>query len=108
MEERIEGSHEDTGGAHSDTRGRPVFTRAAGALFFVAGYPGFWGVQSHWSGRCTGAVVVLDRRALTDLPTVLLALITLSLLWKWKKVPEPVIVLCAAIVGFTVYTFLHR
>lgn len=66
------------------------------------------GVTAAATGAITGAVVVLGRRTLTDLPTVLLALVTLGLLWKWKKVPEPVIVLFAAIVGFAVYTFLHR
>ncbi|GHO63322.1 hypothetical protein KSC_022140 [Ktedonobacter sp. SOSP1-52] len=66
------------------------------------------GVTAAAVGAITGAVVVLGRRTIIDLPTILLALITLGLLWKWKKVPEPVIVLCAGIVGLILYTVLHR
>jgi chromate transporter len=66
------------------------------------------GVTAAAVGAITGAVVVLGRRTIIDLPTILLALITLGLLWKWKKAPEPVIVLCAGIVGLILYTILHR
>ena len=66
------------------------------------------GVTAAATGAITGAVVVLGRRAIIDLPTALLALITLGLLWQWKKIPEPVMVLCAALVGLALYTFLHH
>jgi len=66
------------------------------------------GVTAAATGAITGAVVVLGRRAIIDVPTALLALITLGLLWQWKKLPELVIVLCAAGVGLALYTFLHR
>ena len=66
------------------------------------------GVTAAATGAITGAVVVLGRRTIIDLPTALLALITLGLLWQWKKIPEPVIVLFAAFVGLAVYTVLHR
>ncbi len=66
------------------------------------------GVTAAATGAITGAVVVLGRRTIIDLPTALLALITLGLLWRWKKVPEPLIVFGAALVGFAVYPFLHR
>src|SRR5438046_1446809 len=59
-------------------------------------------------GAITGAVVVLGRRTITDIPTVLLALVTLLLLWRWKKIPEPLIVLGAAIIGLLVYSALHH
>jgi chromate transporter len=36
-----------------------------------------------------------------------LAVITLLLLWKLKKLPEPVIVAGAAIVGLIAYPLLH-
>src|SRR5438034_8115899 len=51
------------------------------------------GVTAAAIGAITGAVVVLGRRTITDIPTVLLALVTLLLLWRWKKIPEPLIVL---------------
>jgi chromate transporter len=37
-----------------------------------------------------------------------LALVTLVLLWRWKKIPEPFIVGGAAVIGLVVYCVLHR
>jgi chromate transporter len=62
------------------------------------------GVTAAATGAISGAVVVLGRRTITDIPTALLALVTLGLLWRWKKLPEPLIVLGAAIVGLVLYT----
>jgi chromate transporter len=59
-------------------------------------------------GAITGSVIVLGRRSLVDAPTVAIALITLGLLWKFgKKLPEPLVVLVAAIVGLIVYPLTH-
>lgn len=66
------------------------------------------GVTAAAIGAITRAVVVLGRRTLIDIPTVLLALITLLLLWRWKKLPEPFIVLGAAVIGLIVYSVLHH
>jgi chromate transporter len=66
------------------------------------------GVTAAAVGAITGAVIVLARRSIIDLPTVLLALITVALLWKFKKLPEPVIVVGAALVGLVAYPFLHH
>ncbi len=66
------------------------------------------GVTAAATGAITGAVVILGRRTITDIPTVLLALVTLLLLWRWKKIPEPLIVLGAAIIGLVVYSALHH
>ena len=66
------------------------------------------GVTAAAIGAITGAVVVLGRRTITDIPTVLLALVTLVLLWRWKKIPEPFIIVGAAVVGLVVYSALHR
>lgn len=66
------------------------------------------GVTAAAIGAITGAVIVLGRRSLTDLPTVLIALLTLALLWKFKKkLPEPLVVLAAAIVGLIIYPLTH-
>jgi chromate transporter len=54
-------------------------------------------------GTITGAVIVLGKRSITDLPTILLAAITVALIWKFKKLPEPVIVAAAAVIGLLVY-----
>ncbi len=54
-------------------------------------------------GTIAGAVVVLGKRSITDIPTIAIMAVTLVLLWKVKKVPEPVIVALAAIAGLVVY-----
>ena len=66
------------------------------------------GVTAAATGAISGAVIILGRRTITDIPTVLLALVTLLLLWRWKKIPEPLIVLGAAIIGLLVYSALHH
>src|SRR5258708_7442516 len=66
------------------------------------------GVTAAAVGAITGAVIILGRRTIVDIPTVLLALVTLVLLWRWKKIPEPFIVLGAAVIGLVVYSALHR
>ena len=52
-------------------------------------------------------VIVLARRSIVDIPTALVALATVALLLKYKKLQEPVIVLAAAIIGIVVYPLLH-
>ena len=57
-------------------------------------------------GTIAGAVVVLGKRSITDLPTILILAVTLLLLWKAKKIPEPAIVVLAAVAGLVVYPLL--
>ena len=57
-------------------------------------------------GTITGAVVVLGKRSITDIPTIAIMTVTLLLLWKVKKIPEPAIVALAAIAGLVVYPLL--
>ncbi len=64
------------------------------------------GVTAAAIGTIAGAVVVLGRRSIVDLPTVVIGLTTVVLLWKAKKLPEPVIVAAAAIAGLVVYPLL--
>ena len=66
------------------------------------------GVTAAAIGAITGAVIVLGRRTITDIPTIALALVTLVLLWRWKKIPEPFVVLGAAVVGLIVFSLLHH
>jgi chromate transporter len=66
------------------------------------------GVTAAAVGAITGAVIILGRRTIIDIPTVLIALVTLTLLWRWKKIPEPFIVVGAAVVGLVVYSALHQ
>ena len=54
-------------------------------------------------GTITGAVVVLGKRSIIDIPTAVILLVTLVLLWKVKKIPEPAIVALAALAGLVIY-----
>ena len=65
------------------------------------------GVTAAAIGAITGAVIVLGKRSIIDIPTILFALITLVILWKSKKISEPIIVLGAAIIGLIVYPMVH-
>jgi chromate transporter len=67
-------------------------------LAFVAG------VTAAAIGAITGAVIVLAGRSVVDLTTAAIALVTVGLVWKVKKLPEPVIVAVAAIVGLAVFS----
>ena len=53
-------------------------------------------------GAISGAVIVLGRRSITDGVTAFIAIVTLVILWRWK-VPEPVIVVAAAVVGLLTF-----
>src|SRR5207244_4336301 len=52
------------------------------------------------TGAIAGAAVILGRRALMDLSTILIALVTLALLLAPRKIPEPVLIVAAGLVGF--------
>jgi chromate transporter len=56
------------------------------------------GVTAAATGAIAGAVVVLARRSVYDLPTMLICAVSLAVLFRWK-VPEPVLIACAAIAG---------
>src|SRR5713226_9038698 len=61
------------------------------------------GVTAAAIGAISGAVIVIGERSITDWVTASLALTTAGVLWRFKKVPEPVIVLLAAVVGLAVH-----
>ena len=57
------------------------------------------GVTAAATGAIAGAAVILGRRSLLDMPTILIALVTLTLLLVPKKIPEPVLIVAAGLVG---------
>ena len=71
------------------------------------------GVTAATVGAIAGACVVLGRRTIfeqawtPEFPKVVLLLATVGLLLKFKKLPEPVIVLGAAIIGLLIYPFVR-
>ncbi len=65
------------------------------------------GVTAAAVGAITGAVIVLGRRSIIDIPTVAIAIATGFILWKTKKVPEPVLILIAALIGLAIKLGSH-
>jgi chromate transporter len=61
------------------------------------------GVTAAAIGAIAGAVVVIGQRSITDWITAVLALVTAAVLWRFKKVQEPLIVLVAALIGLVVH-----
>src|SRR5262249_20116059 len=61
------------------------------------------GVTAAAVGAITGAVVILARRSLIDWVTVAIALAVLAAQLKLRKVPEPILILLAGIIGLTVH-----
>jgi chromate transporter len=65
------------------------------------------GITAAAVGAITGSVIVIAKRSLIDMPTVALAVATVLLLWRFKKLQEPVIVVAAALFGLVVYPLIH-
>jgi chromate transporter len=57
------------------------------------------GVRAAAVGAIAGAAYILARRSMIDLPTMLIAIVTFAILSRTKKIPEPVLVVAAGIVG---------
>jgi chromate transporter len=56
------------------------------------------GVTAAATGAIAGAVIVLARRSVFDVPTLVIAAVSLALLFRWK-IPEPVLIAGAAVAG---------
>jgi chromate transporter len=65
------------------------------------------GITAAAIGAITGSVAVLARRSIIDIPTALLAVATIALLWRFKKLQEPVIIAAAAVAGLVLYPLMH-
>lgn len=57
------------------------------------------GVSAAAAGAIGGAAFVLGRRAIFDVPTILIAVATLGLVFRFKKVPEPLVIVAAGLAG---------
>jgi chromate transporter len=56
------------------------------------------GVTAAATGAIAGSVVVLARRSIYDVPTILICAAGVAVLFRWK-VPEPLLIACAAVAG---------
>jgi chromate transporter len=61
------------------------------------------GVTAAAVGAIAGAAYILARRSLIDLPTVVIGVITLIVLMFPKKIPEPIVILAAGVVGILLH-----
>ena len=78
------------------------YGKVPGVIAFVDG------ITAAAVGAITGSVIVLAKRSIIDLPTLLVGLVTIALLWKFKKLQEPVIVAAAAIIGLVIYPLMRH
>lgn len=60
------------------------------------------GVTAGATGAIAGAVIVLARRSVYDIPTIMICAVSLALLFRWK-IPEPILIACAALVGLILH-----
>ena len=60
------------------------------------------GVTAAATGAIAGAVIVLARRSVYDLPTTLICVVSLAVLFRWK-IPEPILIACAAVAGLILH-----
>ncbi|HYD60781.1 MAG TPA: chromate transporter [Noviherbaspirillum sp.] len=65
------------------------------------------GITAAAIGAITGSVIVIAKRSIVDIPTAVIALITVALLWRFKKLQEPVIIAAAAVAGLVLYPLLR-
>jgi chromate transporter len=74
----------------------PSFSRVIASRHLRAAVDG---VTAAATGAIAGAVVVLGRRAIVDVPTMAIALVTLLVLIRVRRVPEPLVIVAAGLIG---------
>jgi len=60
------------------------------------------GVTAAATGAIAGAVIVLARRSVYDVPTALICVLSVAVLFRWK-IPEPILIACAAVAGLMLH-----
>ena len=61
------------------------------------------GVTAAASGTIAGACFVLARRAIIDVPTLVIGATALAVAWRFK-IPEPVLIAAGAIAGLIIFS----
>ncbi len=64
------------------------------------------GITAAVIGALVGAVIVIATRSIIDIPTALMAVVTILALIYFKKIQEPYIILIAAVIGLIIKTLL--
>lgn len=65
------------------------------------------GITAAAIGAITGSVIVLARRSIVDIPTALIALAVVAMLWRFKKLQEPMVIAAASLAGLALYPLMH-
>jgi chromate transporter len=78
----------------------PSFHRIMGSVHLKAAVDG---VTAAATGAIAGAVIVLGRRAITDTATIAIALLTLVVLIRLRRVPEPLLIVAAGLAGVVLF-----
>lgn len=65
------------------------------------------GVTAAAIGAIAGAVLVLGKRTLTDIPTLLIAAVTVATLFRFRKLQEPLVIAVAALIGISLKLLLQ-
>ncbi len=63
------------------------------------------GATAAATGAIAGAVIVLGLRSIYDIPTALIGLVTLGLLWRFK-LQEPIVVMAAGLAGLVIWPWI--
>jgi chromate transporter len=64
------------------------------------------GATAAATGAITGAVIVLGARAIIDLPTAVIGLVSLAVLWRFK-ISEPILVTISGLVGLILWPLVR-
>ena len=78
------------------------YGKVPGVIAFVDG------ITAAAIGAIAGSVFVIAKRSIVDIPTALIALATIAVLWKFKKLQEPIVVVAAAMLGLAIYPMFHH
>jgi chromate transporter len=63
------------------------------------------GVTAAAVGAIAGAAFILARRSIVDWPTLLIGGVTLAVLLRTKRIPEPLLILAAGAIGVLIHSF---
>lgn len=63
------------------------------------------GITAAAIGAIAGAVIVLGKRSIQDFPAVLICVAVITILLIGKKIPEPFIIILAAVIGLLIRSF---
>jgi len=66
------------------------------------------GITAAAIGAIAGSVLVIAQRSISDFATAGLAVAATALLWRYKKIPEPILVLGSALIGIAIYPLMHH